>query len=683
MITHPWRARRGSPRNALFGHFGDTAMSSLRERKLALKRKRSPKAAKAASGGGGEDDEDDAMIAALERKLGGASSKKKKGSRDKLQKELAEDGFGDGFLDFLDRVDPSAAAGASADAADAGDADVEAEVEADVEVAAVDGDGTTLHYAPTDGQDLYGRPTGGGAAAAGGAWVPPSRRARLAASGAAAAAPADASLTSALRGALNRISDATAGAAARAIADAYAGHPAARVNASVVDGCVDACLHDRQFMGSTLIPPYAAAVAAAHFGGGRDLGSALLDALAPFLAAGLAAPSARAENAAALLASLCDAGLVAPSLPSSYARAALGRGRASLALAAVANCADAIRRADRSGARALPDAFVQAAPGGGDARERARLDELRLVVAPAARGSRRDDDAATTRSRLLRSAVGAVARASGSARAALELVWADLRDADDRGRWWKQGAAWEQRRAPREAAAARTEARGALAGLAKRLRLATPARRAALDAVANAADADDAAGRLAEARRARACDDADGAAVLVALCGAERAYNPFYGAAAAAARGACPKFGFSLKLALWDALRPDPRSGEALDAAARRGANVGKLLAALLGADLALHAAFRKLDAAALADARVRVLAAAALRAHLAGAAPAAFDASLAPLPRDAKKRAADALAALAADAALRAPPPGADAARYAARAKRLRRFLADPTRAG
>ena len=35
MITHPWRARRGSPRNALFGHFGDTAMSSLRERKLA------------------------------------------------------------------------------------------------------------------------------------------------------------------------------------------------------------------------------------------------------------------------------------------------------------------------------------------------------------------------------------------------------------------------------------------------------------------------------------------------------------------------------------------------------------------------------------------------------------------------------------------------------------------------
>ena len=52
----------------------------------------------------------------------------------------------------------------------------------------------------------------------------------------------------------------------------------------------------------------------------------------------------------------------------------------------------------------------------------------------------------------MRSAVASAARGRGggaSQPAALNLEWADLRDADVKGRWWKQGAAWDRRRAER------------------------------------------------------------------------------------------------------------------------------------------------------------------------------------------------------------------------------------------
>lgn len=266
-------------------------MSSLRERKAALKRKRSPRPARdRSSGAAGADDEDDAMIAALEKKLGG---RKKKASRATMDGELAEDGFGDGFLEYLDRIDP-----APAPAAD------EAPEEAEAEAAVADADGTTAFYAPTEGTDLYGRSTTGGG---GGAWKP--RRLRVDADG---TPPA---LDEALTGALNRVADGTVGATASAIAAAYAAFPAARVNARIVDACESACLHAKQAMAATLIPPFAAAVAAAHFSERRDLGASLLERVAPALAAGLEDGGRRAENAAALVAALCDVGLVGPALP--------------------------------------------------------------------------------------------------------------------------------------------------------------------------------------------------------------------------------------------------------------------------------------------------------------------------------------------------------------------------------
>ena len=141
-------------------------MVSLKERKAALKRKRpGGKAAKRSPAPAAAYDEDDAMIAALERKLGGT---KKKSARKALDAEFAEDGFGDGFMDFLDKVDSVGGAEAPEEEEDGGDDDVERDVDARGDAggddAADDGrGGTTVHYAPTRGEDLYGRSTTGGA----------------------------------------------------------------------------------------------------------------------------------------------------------------------------------------------------------------------------------------------------------------------------------------------------------------------------------------------------------------------------------------------------------------------------------------------------------------------------------------------------------------------------------------
>ena len=157
----------------------------------------------------------------------------------------------------------------------------------------------------------------------------------------------------------------------------------------------------------------------------------------------------------------------------------------------------------------------------------------------------------------------------------------------------------------------------------------TAPRQAAFAALVGANDADDAAWRLGDLASAKACDDATAAAVLVHCCGAEARANGFYGAVAAARRGQAKDFGFGLKLAFWDALRAPRRTGEALEAAARRATNLGKLLGGLLGPDLALGAALGRVDADALRAPACCFLVVAALRGLLEGADDATFAAAL------------------------------------------------------
>ena len=135
-------------------------MSSLKQKLKQKKRKRPPKPTTT-----DEDDDDDALIAKLEKKLGG----RKKANDD------------DPHADPIGGDDSSSAAES-----------IEQE------------ETTEAHYAPQEGQDIYGRPTDQ-------KWVPPSLRRRLNNDNTPTA------VGDVLRGALNKVSDTNIDATSEAI----------------------------------------------------------------------------------------------------------------------------------------------------------------------------------------------------------------------------------------------------------------------------------------------------------------------------------------------------------------------------------------------------------------------------------------------------------------------------------
>ena len=190
-------------------------MSSLKQKFKQKKRKRPPKPTTT-----DDDDDDDALIAKLEKKLGG---RKKSGEDDPLADLIGDDSSSDD-AESIEQEETTAA-----------------------------------HYAPQEGQDIYGRPTDQ-------KWVPPSLRRRLDNN------EAPAAVGDVLRGALNKVSDANIDATSEAICGAYAKFPANDVHAFVARHMRDTCVHGAQNM-EALVPPYAAVMAAADTKGGRELGA--------------------------------------------------------------------------------------------------------------------------------------------------------------------------------------------------------------------------------------------------------------------------------------------------------------------------------------------------------------------------------------------------------------------------
>ena len=576
-------------------------MSSLKQKLKQKKRKRPPKPTTT-----DEDDDDDALIAKLEKKLGG----RKKAKDDDPLADL----IGDDSSDDAESIEQE--------------------------------ETTAAHYAPQEGQDIYGRPTDK-------KWVPPSLRRRLNNDNTPTA------VGDVLRGALNKVSDTNIDATSDAICGAYAKFPANDVHAFVSSHMRETCVHGAQNM-EALVPPYAAVIAAADTKGGRELGAHVLEALLP----DLESEGKRRGNAAALLAAFCDVGLCGGELTMSYAEALRDDGTAD-ALEACAIVAtgsrDVWRRSDLRGRLsklALKD------ESGDDARLLQAKNALRNACA-----SKPGD---VSRSKSLRAAV-ARAVPNGRARdAPLALSWSDLRNAEATGRWWRRGAAYDrhaqdaladdvaQRRAAAKAPSSKQEQ------TMRALRLNTPAKRAAFGGVAGAADAHDAATALHALSTKRLCDDRTAAGVLQTCCGGEPTYNPFYAEVAKLRRGESKDFAFGLKLACWDAFKASDASEDARKAA-RRAANLGKFCAALLGPELPLSVAFSKVEARSLvADAAVKVAVLSALRGLLVEASDEAFAGALSMEPSPG----AVTVAPFAQTRLKR--PAGADASAWAAREAEL-----------
>ena len=349
-------------------------MSSLKQKLKQKKRKRPPKPTTT-----DEDDDDDALIAKLEKKLGG-------------RKKAKDD---DPLADLIGGDDSSS--------------DAESIQQEET---------TDAHYAPQEGQDIYGRPTDK-------KWVPPSLRRRLNNDNTPTA------VGDVLRGALNKVSDTNVDATSEAICGAYSKFPANDVHAFVSSHMRETCVHGAQNM-EALVPPYAAVMAAADTKGGRELGAHVLEALLP----DLESEGKRRGNAAALLAAFCDVGLCGGEFTMSYAEALRDDGTADAleACAVVATGSRDVWR--RSDLRGRLSKLAVRDESGDDARLLQAKNALRTACA-----SKPGD---VSRSKSLRAAV-ARAVPNGRARdAPLALSWSDLRNAEATGRWWRRGAAYDR-----------------------------------------------------------------------------------------------------------------------------------------------------------------------------------------------------------------------------------------------
>jgi len=100
----------------------------------------------------------------------------------------------------------------------------------------------------------------------------------------------------------------------------------------------------------------------------------------------------------------------------------------------------------------------------------------------------------------------------------------DLRNAQQRGKWWRVGAAWKGRESPEEFIP-KDEKKGD--GLAKKIHMNTEVRRAIFSTLMNSDDCLDAVQRLL-AMNLPSRQERDIAHVLLHCCLQEKSYNPFY-----------------------------------------------------------------------------------------------------------------------------------------------------------
>ena len=179
---------------------------------------------------------------------------------------------------------------------------------------------------------------------------------------------------------------------------------------------------------------------------------------------------------------------------------------------------------------------------------------------------------------------------SGASTAPFKVGWAELLEAEERGRWWLVGSAWAGRHAAGQQAEREGDGGGGgarpkkgagsaeerLQQLATAQRMNTDLRRALFMAMMGADDYMDAAARVAKVRVKRA-QQGEVARVLLACAGQEGAFNPYYALLGARLCASHRELRFALQCAYWDELKE--MDGQSL----HRGANLAKLLAHLLG----------------------------------------------------------------------------------------------------
>ena len=486
-------------------------------------------------------------------------------------------------------------------------------------------------YAPSSGEDIYGRQTSG-------KYVPPSLKRKLE-----AMAPSGARQEQ-LRGLkrevtrlLNRMGESTLTPTLKGCSALFSSY----ASGDCVDVLVDAMLRSAEGGGQlqkSVMPIYGALAAGLHVLRGASWSGPLLEELLVRLSKRIAACRTRASgaedgavkeagNLVLLLSGLFQFGVCTADLYFDFVKCLLGEVAPLHAGPSAAPRGGGIAESDvellllvmqRSGAE-----LRQADPA--SLAEISRMAELRCDAAKTSarvafmletlqrlvRGKKRRADAEDSdkdRARRFKKWLGAVKSGSAGAglvahasQTALHVRWADVAAADEKGRWWV-GGKWAGHGGGESARGAQEETSGAakreqeLLAIASTQRLVSDARRRIFVAIMSSASAEDAYEGIAKLDL-RGKEQRDVPRVVLECCANEKGYNPFY---ASLAERLCQdrQMRYTFCLALRDRMRDTMEED-----VARRAVNLGRLCAHLISRDsVTLSAVFTGVDGIAAAE---------------------------------------------------------------------------------
>ena len=618
---------------------------------------------------------DEREIARLGKLLG--LGKDKKGTQ-KLNKEFEMfEGFGGGFADFLDDLDhvgsrapgkgkrqagddSGSGSGSDSDSDSNGsmqgghivddseqeasdvddepvtddDEDEEEEEEEDNSDSGSGSDSgkasasTAKHaYRPVEGEDIYGRRAEEAAPSATQSYVPPSRRAKQAAAALDADMVADeAPVRRQVTGLLNRLSDQTRDSVVRGIKGVFDANSTSVVSGVLKDCVMGVCKNPAQAMQS-LLPLYAALVAALHCTVGVDVGAHLVEHLVVTMHTSLAQQGQDGKtphNCLSFLLYLYSYRVVSSQLVVDIMQLLVGpldaevpEREAELLLLLFRQCGSQLRADEPLPLRSAHSLLTTKARSQADSdTEGSRLAFLLDALTDLKNNkSRRGGSDAEEATKSLRRWIGTVKSGLGStgggAETMLRVSLEDLLEADSRGRWWRAGASWAGKKGNQEAQVQpATEQRHvsaeekALLRLAKKMRFHTSTRQNIFVVTMSSRDVNDAFERLTSLAL-KGKQDREIVRVLVECCAQEQSFNAFYAELGSLLCAHNRQFRTTFQFAFWDAFK-SISDGDCSDL---RATNLAQMMAILVSGFHLSLSVIKPIDMAALGDCSVLFLA--------------------------------------------------------------------------
>ena len=508
-------------------------------------------------------------------------------------------------------------------------------------------------YRPVKGEDIYGRAITPTASGQGGRYIPPALRAKMAANETSATSTSgkreneddeeSADLRKQINGLMNRLSEQSRDHVVRQLKNMYSSHSRHITNQVLATNIVDACTSSSQLM-TNLIPTYASVIAALHYAVGVEVGAHMVEMLVlrfysivhrnddtdkdkgahPLVSGKLA------NNCLLLVMYLyvykvvhhqlildllvlltdtytnADASLAQPFTDSN------GQGKkrsreeetdaqrevhrltiekvAELIVNVIETCGTSLRGDDPAKLRELIGVL------GSKNEEYSEGTRTRFLIDSVLQysnsKSKRGSDGTAEATKGVKKWLGTIKTSFGKSgvRNTLRVGLKDLLDAEERGRWWIQGAMWQG--ADSQGASSLTsqasnhveegeeeisQEEAKLLQIAEKMRLNTSIRKKVFVVMMSSRDLEDAFERL-NRLALKGHQEREIVRVLIECCGQEKEYNAFYAELASLLCDHNRQFRTTLQFCFWDTFKKISSGNEDK----RRIMNLARLLSHLV-----------------------------------------------------------------------------------------------------